>query len=378
MNFEEHAAKPRLAEAGIRVPASLLAGDPETAARAAEELGPCVVKAQVPTGKRGKAGGIRLAESPGEARDHAQAILGMEIGGHQVEKVLVEQKSDITREFYAAVLNDSASKGPIVMFSTEGGMDIEEVAAESPERLKTQAVDIRRGFSRADAEALVAGLDLSGAESGVADALEKLYLAYVANDAELLEINPLIVTGGGEVVALDCKYVMDDSAIKRHEALARQGAPEKLTELEARGEAAGIKYIELDGDVAVLANGAGLTMTTMDVVRFHGGEPANFCEIGGEAYTKGKTALELVLAKPGIKSLVVNFCGAFARCDVMMEGLLSAWEELRPELPVFFSIAGTGDREAIALLKQRLGRDPLPDMSAACKAAVEAAAAGRP
>ncbi len=373
MNFEEHAAKPRLAEAGIAVPKSVLAGDPDTAAVAAQQIGPCVVKAQVPTGKRGKAGGIKLAETPAEARDHAAAILGMEIAGHEVAQVLVEEKSAIAREFYAAVLNDPVSKGPMVMFSTEGGMDIEEIAAETPEKLRQQAVDIRRGFGLADAEALIAGLDLSGAESGVADALEKLYRAYRENDAELLEINPLIVTADGAVVALDCKFVMDDSAIKRHEALATQGSPDKLTELEARGEASGIKYIELDGDVAVLANGAGLTMTTMDVVRFHGGEPANFCEIGGEAYTKGKAALELVLAKPGIKALVVNFCGAFARCDVMMEGLLNAWAEIQPEIPVSFSIAGTGDQEAIRMLKEKLGRDPLPNMSEACKAAVLAA-----
>ena len=376
MNFEEHAAKPCLAEVGIEVPNSVLARDPDTVASAAEKLGACVVKAQVPTGKRGKAGGIKLAETPDEARAHAQAIIGMEIGGHRVEKVLVEQKSDIAREFYAAVLNDPASKGPMVMFSTEGGMDIEEVAIETPEKLKKQAVDIRHGFSRADARAMLAGLDLSGAESGVAETLEKLYQAYTKNDAELLEINPLILTGTGDVVALDCKYVMDDSAMKRHEDLAKQGAPEKLTELEARGEEAGIKYIELDGDVAVLANGAGLTMTTMDVVRYHGGEPANFCEIGGEAYTKGKTALELVLAKPGIRSLVVNFCGAFARCDVMMEGVLNAWAELKPDVPVFFSIAGTGDREAIKMLQGKLDRDPLPNMSEACKAAVEAAKEG--
>ena len=201
----------------------------------------------------------------------------------------------------------------------------------------------------------------------------KLYDAYMLNDAELLEINPLIVTGTGGVVALDCKFTLDDSAIKRQEELAAKGAPEKLTALEARGESAGIKYIELDGDVGVLANGAGLTMTTMDVVRHHGGAPANFCEIGGEAYTKAKFALEMVLAKPGIKSLVVNFCGAFARCDVMMEGLLGAWEELKPEIPVFFSIAGTGDEEAIRMLKEKLGMDPLADMSEACKAAVDAA-----
>lgn len=376
MNFEEYAAKPLLAASGIRVPEGILVYHADAAAEAAQKLGGCVVKAQVPTGKRGKAGGIKLADTPDEAKAHAEAILGMTIGMHTVKKVLIEEKSDIRHEYYAAVLNDPVSKGPMVMFSTEGGMDIEEIAAETPEKLRKLAVDIRTGLTVKDARALIDGLDLAGVEDCVAATLAKLYDAYMINDAELLEINPLIVTGDGAVVALDCKFTLDDSAIKRQEELAKKGAPEKLTELEARGESAGIKYIELDGDVCVLANGAGLTMTTMDVVRHHGGAPANFCEIGGEAYTKARFALEMVLAKPGIKSLVVNFCGAFARCDVMMEGLLGAWEELKPDIPVFFSIAGTGDEEAIRMLKEKLGMDPLPDMSAACKAAVDAAKGG--
>ena len=259
------------------------------------------------------------------------------------------------------------------MFSTEGGMDIEDVAEKTPGAIQQAKVDIRQGFGPQDAQEMLEGLDLGGARDGIADVLVKLYDAYRANDAELLEINPLVVTASGAVVALDCKFVIDDSAIKRHRELAATGTPDKLTELEARGEEAGIKYIELDGDVGVLANGAGLTMTTMDVIRHHGGRPANFCEIGGEAYTKAKPALEMVLDKPGIKSLVVNFCGAFARCEVMMDGLLNAWDEISPDLPVFFSVAGTGDEEAIKMLKDRLGADPLSDMDAACKAAVDAA-----
>ncbi len=377
MNFEEYAAKPLLAASGITVPKSELVFDPENAASAASKIGPCVIKAQVPTGKRGKAGGIKLAMTPDEAQSRATDILGMTIGEHVVEKILVEAQSDIQAEFYAAVLNDPESKGPMVMFSTEGGMDIEEIAEETPEKLRKKTVDIRTGFSADDAAGLVDGLDVRGAENGVRDALVNLYKAYIANDAELLEINPLIVTEAGDIVALDCKFTLDDSAIKRQEKLAENGVPEKLTPLEARGAADEIKYIELDGNVGVLANGAGLTMTTMDVVRHHGGQPANFCEIGGQAYTKAKTALGIVLDKPGIQSLVVNFCGAFARCDVMMEGFLNAWEELQPDVPVFFSIAGTGDEEAIAMLKKKLGMDPLPDMSAACKAAVDAAAGGR-
>ena len=373
MNFEEHAAKPLLKAAGIAVPEGRLAETAEEAASAQADLGPVVVKAQVPAGKRGKAGGIKSADNPDEARAAAEAILGMEIAGHRVEGVLVEARSEIAREFYAAVMNDPASKGPLVMFSTEGGMDIEDVAEKNPDAIAQTKVDIRQGFAAGDAKAMLDGLGLGGAESAVAETLVKLYAAYRDNDAELLEVNPLALTGDGGLVALDCKFVMDDSGIKRREELAARGTPEKLTALEARGEAAGIKYIELDGDVGILANGAGLTMTTMDVVRHLGGKPANFCEIGGAAYTKAQAALELVLAKPGIKSLVVNFCGAFARCEVMMDGLLNAWEELSPELPVFFSVAGTGDEEAIQMLKDRLGADPYPDMDAACRAAVEAA-----
>jgi succinyl-CoA synthetase beta subunit len=376
MNFEEYAAKPVLAAAGIAVPQSRLAQTPDEAKAAAEAVGPCVVKAQVPTGKRGKAGGIQLADTPDQARAHAAKIIGMEIGGHVVAKVLVEAKSDIAREFYAAILNDPETKGPMVMFSTEGGMDIEEIAAETPEKLRKTPVDIRKGLSLDAARAMVGGLGLDGAEDKVAEVLLKLYAAYSTNDAELLEINPLIVTGSGDVMALDCKFVMDDSGIKRQPDLAPKGTPDKLSELETMGEGHGIKYIELEGDVVVLANGAGLTMTTMDVVRHYGGRPANFCEIGGEAYTKGKAALEMVLAKPGVKSLVVNFCGAFARCDVMMGGLLEAWDEVKPDIPVFFSIAGTGDEEAIAMLKEKLDMDPLPNMDAACKAAADAARAG--
>ena len=373
MNFEEYAAKPILAAAGINIPMGQLASTPDEAENAARKIGNCIVKAQVPTGKRGKAGGIKLADTPEEAKTNAENIIGMTIGDYIVEKVLVEARSEIIREYYAAIINDPETKSPMIMFSTEGGMDIEEIAAETPHKLRKAQIDIRYGFSGKAARELLRGLDLDGVDDQVSGALEKLYSAYITNDAELLEVNPLIVTANGDVVALDCKFVMDDSAIKRQPELAPKGTPEKLTSLEKVGEEYNIKYIELDGDVVVLANGAGLTMTTMDVVGHYGGKPANFCEIGGEAYTKGKVALEMVLAKPGVKSLVVNFCGAFARCDVMMEGLLEAWEEIQPEIPVFFSIAGTGDEEAINMLQEKLNMNPLPNMDAACKAAADAA-----
>lgn len=373
MNFEEHAGKPLLAGRGIAVPRGGLAKTPAEAAEIAARIGPVVVKAQAPTGKRGKAGGIKLAATPDEARTHAKAIIGMEIGGHRVEKVLIEEQMPIERELYAAVLNDPSSKGPLVMFSTEGGMDIEEVAATAPDKLHRQSVDIRRGFSHADAKTLIQGLGLGAAEDKVADALAKLYEVYAAFDAELLEINPLIVTRDGRVVALDCKFVMDDSGIVRHPDVARAGTPEKLTGLEAKAKAARLKYIDLEGNVGVLANGAGLTMTTMDVIRHHGGRPANFLEIGGESYTQARPALELLLSNSRINSLVINFCGAFARTDVMTQGVIEAIEALKPKLPIFFSVHGTGDEEAIKLLKDRLGVTPLATMDDAIKAAVGAA-----
>ena len=373
MNFEEHAAKPLLAAAGIAVPESMLAVTPADAAAAAKKIGPCVVKAQVPTGKRGKAGGIKLAGSPAEAEAAAKQIIGMDIAGNTVEKLLVEAQADIASEYYACVLTDAASKGPLMLFSTEGGMDIEEIADADPDKIVRLPIDIRRGLDRAATERALAGIGLGEKKSQVADVLGKLYGVYVENDADLVEINPLIATVAGDIVALDCKFSLEDSGANRRPELVEKGTPEKLTTLEIRGRDLGLRFIELDGDVGVLANGAGLTMTTMDVVRHYGGEPANFLEIGGEAYTLGKPALELVLSNPNVKCLLVNFCGAFARTDVMTEGIVNAWEELKPSLPVFFTIHGTNEDEAIALVRDRLKMEPFDLMDDAVKAAVAAA-----
>lgn len=374
MNFEEHAAKPLLAAAGIPVPEGGLATSTQEAARRAQTLGPCVVKAQVPTGKRGKAGGIALAATPDEASAAAARILGMEIGGHRVEKVLVEQQVPIASEFYAAVLNNSATKGPLLLFSSEGGMDIEEIAASHPDKLLRLPVDIRKGLDAAALDAALPAVD--GADRGaLLDVLAKLYGAYASNDAELLEINPLVATRDGRVVALDCKFSLDNSGIARHPELAGSGTPENLTALERKGQEIGFKYIELDGDVGVLSNGAGLTMTTMDAISHFGGEPANFLEIGGNAFVLGKQALEVVLGNPRVKSLLINFCGAIARTDVMTGGVLEAWEEVDPQVPVFWAISGTGEEEARAMLKDKLGVAPYPTMDEAVQAAVEAARA---
>ncbi len=298
----------------------------------------------------------------------------MDIGGHRVEGVLVEEQASIAREFYAAVLNSPASKGPLVMFSVTGGMDIEEIARTDSEAVREADVDIRIGFDGAAAQRLLTGLALGEAKHAVADFLVKLYACYCKHDAELLEVNPLAVLADGRLVALDCKFVLDDSGVKRQPELEGRGTPERLTALEERGRDLGLRYIGLDGSIGVLANGAGLTMTTMDVIAHHGGEPANFLEIGGEAYTKAKPALELVLDNPNVKSLVVNFCGAFARTDVMTEGVIDAWQALAPEVPVFFSVHGTGAEEAIAMLESRLSVTPYPNMDEAIVAAIAAAA----
>lgn len=374
MNFDEHAAKSLvLAPAGIPLPRGQICLTAKEAAQAVCAIGPAVIKAQVAAGKRGKAGGIKPADTPEEAERVAAAILGMSIGDYKVERVLVEEQANIAHEFYAAVLTDTDARKPLVLFSTQGGMDIEEVAAATPDAIRRQHVDPDVEPGAVDFVSMLAGLQLGDAQASVADILSRLYAAYRRRDAELLEINPLAQLGDRRVVALDCKFVLDDAAAYRQEDIVSVAAPAPMTALEQRGAENGLKFIQLDGNVGVLANGAGLTMTTMDVIRHFGGRPANFLEIGGEAYTKSAAALELVLSNPGVRSLIINFCGAFARTDVMAEGVVKAWQELKPAIPVFFSIHGTGEDEAIALVRARLGIEPYDLMEDAIQAAVRAA-----
>jgi len=374
MNFEEHAAKSLvLTPAGIPVPRGQLCISAAEAAMAAANIGPSVVKAQVPAGKRGKAGGIKLAGGPDEAKEAARQIFGMRIGDFTVQRVLVEEQADIAREFYAAVLHDVAARRPLILFSTEGGMDIEDIAAAKPSAIRRLLVDIDGRPSAADLAVMLDGLRLGEAQEQIARTLDRMYAAFRARDAELLEINPLALLEDNRVVALDCKFVLDDAAVYRQPDIANSGAAAAMTALEQRGAEAGLKLIQLDGNVGVLANGAGLTMTTMDVIRHYGGKPANFLEIGGEAYTKSEVALDLVLSNPGVKSLVINFCGAFARTDVMADGVVKAWHKLRPKVPVFFSIHGTGEDEAMKLVRDELGIEPYDFMEDAIQAAVKAA-----
>ena len=313
-----------------------------------------------------------------QARQAAANLLGKPINGFTVNAVLVEQALPIARELYAAVLNDPASKGPLILFSVEGGMDIEEVNASAPEKVLRLPIDIRAGLSQGDAAALLSSTDLTDAEqASVAAALMSLYAVYLQVEADLVEVNPLVLTDDGRVVALDAKVSLDPGALARQPAeLMRgleSGKAEETSTLEDEGAELGLQFIELDGSVGVLANGAGLTMATLDAVNHYGGSPANFLEIGGDAYTKATPALALVLKNPNVRSLLVNFCGAFARTDVMTEGVVTAIENLRPEVPVFFSIHGTGEDEAIALVRDRLGLQPYDLMDDAVQAAVAAA-----
>jgi succinyl-CoA synthetase beta subunit len=378
----EYQGKQLLAESGIRTPAGMVVTDPDRAAEVAASLGGRVVlKSQVPSGKRGKAGGIAFAEGDDEVRAEAGRLLGSDIGGALVRELLVEQSVPIEQELYLAILNDPASKGPLVLFSASGGMDVEEINASAPGAVRRLRLDIQAGISVEQALVLVADNGFSSAMCDeLAATLVRMYELYRKVDAELVEINPLVLTTGGDVIALDSKLALDPGALARHEELAaRFGShgTESGTELEHRGRELGLQFIELDGDVGVLANGAGLTMTTLDTVTYYGGHPANFLEIGGDAYTKAVPALRMVLDNPRVRSLLVNFCGAFARTDVMTGGVIEAIKELRPDVPMFFTIHGTGEQEAVRMLREELGIEPYELMDDAVRAAVTAANVGQ-
>jgi succinyl-CoA synthetase beta subunit len=366
VNVPEYIAKALLRDAGIATPQGEVARSPDQAAEVARNLaGRVAIKAQIPAGKRGKSGGIAFAATPDEAKAKTAALLGAEIAGHRVDAVLIESAADIEREQYAAILNDGSSRGPLLLFSHEGGIEIED----QTETIARRPLDIRMGLDVGTAR------EIAG-DDALADILLKMYESFMALDCELLEINPLALERSGRYVALDCKMTIDDSSRPRQKELfARvEAACGPLgTAMEQRARDAGLYFIELDGEVGVLANGAGLTMTTLDAVHLHGGKPANFLEIGGEAYTKATIALEIVLSNPRVRSVLVNFCGAFARTDVMAEGVAQAYEALRPSVPFFFSIHGTGEERAIEIVRERLGIEPFAVMDDAVKAAIAAA-----
>ena len=378
MDLLEYQGKRLLAGHGISIPRGEVADTPEAARAAAESIGGrVVVKAQVQIGGRGKAGGIKLAESPDEAAARAGDILGMDIRGHTVRSVWIEEASAIKREYYASVTFDRAARKPLVMLSAVGGMDIEEVAESNPGALVRRHIDPLIGFQPHDARWLTyhAGIDHE-AIKGVVRVLGTLYDAFVSLDAMLVEINPLVLTEDDRVIALDAKVTIDGNSVGRHPELQEIGdiAPQDPQERMARER--GVTYVKLDGDVGILGNGAGLVMSTLDVVALAGGRPANFLDAGGGSKAdEVVTALEVLLSDEKVKVLLINIFGGITRCDEVAEGLLTALDRLGATLPIVVRLDGTNEEEGRAIIADRAPDNVVVEatMLSAARRAVELA-----
>jgi succinyl-CoA synthetase beta subunit len=356
LDLYEYQGKELFREYGIPVSDGILATTAEEARAAAAELGgPVVVKAQVLTGGRGKAGGIKLAESADEAEARAAEILGLDIRGHVVRKLWVERASEIAREYYLSIAFDRSAKKPLFIFTSEGGIDIEEVAASRPEALVRLHVDPLEGYHPWHGRRLVygAGVRDPAEQKQIVSIAAKLYDAFVGCEAMLTEINPLIVTNDGEVRALDSKFTVDDNALFRHPELAALRDVDAADPLEALAREKGVTYVKLDGEVGVLGNGAGLTMATVDVVTFVGGRPADFCDLGGGGDAQGVVdALEVVTRDPQVRSIFFNIFGGITRCDEVARGILRALEQMGIELPIVVRLDGTNAEEGRRLLQE--------------------------
>jgi succinyl-CoA synthetase beta subunit len=354
MNIHEYQAKDILRDYGLPVPPGEVAATPDEARALAEKYGgTVVVKAQVHVGGRGKAGGVKLARDPDEAYSHASAILGMDIKGLTVEKVLVTPAEDIATEAYVGVIVDRASKRPVFMVSREGGVDIEEVAARSPAAIRRLAVDPRYGLLPFQAYWLAASLyDDVKQQRAAASAMLKLYDAFIDSGASLAEINPLITTPGGEVKAIDAKMNIDDNELFRRTRVAemRDTSAEPPSETKARD--ADLTYIKLDGDIGAVVNGAGLAMATMDLIKFYGGEPANFLDIGGSSSPdKVIAALEIITSDPAVKVILFNIFGGITRCDDVANGIVTALGRINFDLPLVIRLTGTNQEAGVRILE---------------------------
>ncbi len=356
MDLYEYQGKELFRRAGIPVSDGKLATTAAEARAAAEELGGAVVvKAQVLTGGRGKAGGIKLAASPEEADARAAEILGLDIRGHVVRKLWIEKASDIAKEYYLSVTFDRGAKQPLFMFTTQGGVDIEEVAESSPEALVRLHVDPFEGFQPWHARALVygAGVDDPDEQKQISAIAARLYSAFVDFDAMLCEINPLIVTPAGEVKALDSKFTVDDNALFRHPDVAEMRDPEAYPPEERAAREKGVTYVKLDGEVGILGNGAGLVMSTLDVIVLVGGRPANFCDLGGGGDAQGVVdALEIITGDPQVKSILFNIFGGITRCDEVARGILQALGQMEIPHPIVVRLDGTNAEEGRKLLEE--------------------------
>jgi succinyl-CoA synthetase beta subunit len=380
VDLYEYQGKQLFARFGIPMSEGRLATTPDEARAAAEELGgQVVVKAQVLTGGRGKAGGIKLADDPEDARAKAEQILGMDIRGHVVRKVWIEKASEIAREYYLSLTFDRGAKKPLYMFTTRGGVDIEEVAEQSPEALVRLHVDPFEGFQPWHARRLIfgAGVDDPNEQKQILALTGKLYETFVSCDALLCEINPLIVTPEGEVRALDSKFTVDDNALFRHPDIAEMRDLEAVPPEERLAREKDVTYVKLDGDVGILGNGAGLVMSTLDVIALVGGRPANFCDLGGGGDAEGVVAaLEVITADPDVRSILFNIFGGITRCDEVARGILTALERLTIDDPIVVRLDGTNAEEGREILANAAPSNlhVEPTMLDAARRAVELAA----
>jgi succinyl-CoA synthetase beta subunit len=364
----------------IPVSEGRLATSPAESRAAAEELGgQVVVKAQVLTGGRGKAGGIKLADDPADAERNAEEILGLDIRGHVVRKLWLERTSEIAKEYYLSVTFDRGVKETLFMLTTEGGVEIEEVAAQKPEALARLHVNPLEGFQPYQARSLIygAGIEDTDEQKQIAAIVEKLHRCFVETDAMLCEINPLIVTPEGEVRALDSKFTVDDNALYKHPDIAEMRDPEAYPPEERAAREKGVTYVKLDGDVGILGNGAGLVMSTLDVIALVGGRPANFCDLGGGGDAQGVVdALEVISADQQVRSILFNIFAGITRCDEVARGILQALSQITIEHPIVVRFDGTNAEEGRELLSEAAPPNlhVEPTMLEAARRAVELAA----
>lgn len=378
MNLHEYQAKELLRENGVPIPLGEIAFTPGEAAEIAKRFGrPVVVKAQVLTGGRGKAGGVKLAATPADAEAVAGRILGMTIRGYAVGKVLVTEAVEIARELYLGAIVDRGSQSVVFMASTEGGIEIEEVAKTSPEKILRRSVDPLLGFADYQARELGFKLGLGGAQvRAFSEIARAVYTTFERYDASLLEINPLALTPGGDLVGLDAKMVVDDNGLFRHQTLEALRDTSAEDPIERRAREEGISYIKLDGSIGCIVNGAGLAMATMDVIKLYGGEPANFLDIGGGARSERvTTALELVLSDPKVKAVLVNIFGGITRCDEVARGIITALGSLGNvgrRAPLVIRLTGVNEQEGRQILRSA-NLVALSSMTEAAQAVVAAA-----
>jgi succinyl-CoA synthetase beta subunit len=360
MDLLEYQGKKLFAGAGVPVPDGEVARDVEGALAAAERIGfPCVIKAQVQIGGRGKAGGIKVAKDADEARTHAEAIIGMDIRGprgegpFEVHEVWIEGASEIDAEYYASIILDRSEKKPLAILSRMGGMNVEEIAERDPAALARRHADPVAGLGIDDARELSveAGIDDDVADA-VAELMVQLYGAFRDNDATLIEVNPLVVTAAREVVALDSKVTIDNSALFRHEELAEiEDEPED--EQERMAKQRGLTYVKLDGDIGILGNGAGLCMSTLDVVANAGGRPANFLDAGGGSKADAIVdALEVITSDPKVRAVLFNIFGGITRCDEVAKGIIEAYGRVEMDVPLVVRLDGTNSEEGLGMLAE--------------------------